>query len=252
VMLADVTGINLAEQTVEAICPGIGNRKFVYDFLVVATGMRPSYFGHDEFAQNAPALKNLSDAETIRSKILTAFEVAESTNNEEERARQMTFVLVGAGPTGVELAASIAHLVSVTLRKNFRSIDPTKSRIVLLDGGSRVLATFAESLSIKVARRLQKLGVEVRTGVKVEKVDKQGVIAAGERIPSATVLWTAGVAASPVIKMLGTTADRAGRALVGPFMDIPEAPNVFIAGDANSVIQDGRPVCSALRVFSAT
>jgi NADH dehydrogenase len=252
VMLADVTGINLAEQTVEAICLGIGNRKFVYDFLVVATGMPPSYFGHDEFAQNAPALKSLSDAETIRSKILTAFEVAESTNNEEERARQITFVLVGAGPTGVELAASIAHLVSVTLRKNFRSIDPTKSRIVLLDGGSRVLATFAESLSIKVARRLQKLGVEVRTGVKVEKVDKQGVIAAGERIKSATVLWTAGVAASPVIKMLGTTADRAGRALVGPFMDIPEAPNVFIAGDANSVIQDGRPVCSALRVFSAT
>ncbi len=242
VVLADVTGINLAEHTVEAICPGFGSRQFVYDFLVVATGMHPSYFGHDEFAQNAPALKNLNDAVTIRSKILTAFELAELTNNEEERARQMTFVLVGAGPTGVELAASIAHLVSVTLRKNFRSIDPAKCRIVLLDGGKRVLPTFAESLSIKVAKRLQKLGVEVRTGVKVEKVDEQGVIAAGERISSATVLWTAGVAASPVIKMLGTTSDRSGRALVGPYMDIPEAPNVFVAGDASSVIQDGGPV----------
>jgi NADH dehydrogenase len=242
VLLAEVKGINLGARTVEAICPGVGSRKLGYDFLVIATGMRPSYFGHDEFARFAPGLKSLNDAETIRTKILGAFELAESTDDEKERARQMTFVLVGAGPTGVELAASIAQLVSVTLRKNFRNINPAKSRIVLLDGGARVLPTFAESLSKKAARRLNKLGVEVLTGVKVEKVDDQGVIAAGGRIPSATVLWTAGVAASPVVKILGTTMDRAGRALVGSFLDIPEAPDVFVVGDAAALTQDGHPV----------
>jgi NADH dehydrogenase len=223
-MLADVTSINLRDRTVQGSCSGLGLRTFEYDFLVVATGMRPSYFGHDEFAPNAPGLKNLNDAETIRANILGAFELAESTDDEKERARQMTFVLVGAGPTGVELAASIAQMVSVTLRTNFRNIEPAKSRILLVDSGGRVLPTFAESLSKKVAKRLGKLGVEILTGVKVEKVDEQGIVAGGERIPSATVLWTAGVAASPVVKMLGTTMDRAGRAIVGPFLDIAEAP----------------------------
>jgi NADH dehydrogenase len=240
--LAEVKAINPAARAVEVICPGVGSRKFEYDFLVVATGMRPSYFGHDEFARFAPGLKTLNDAETIRTRILSAFELAESTDDEKERARQMTFVLVGAGPTGVELAASIAQLVSVTLRGNFRNIDPARSRILLLDGGARVLPTFAESLSKKAARRLKKLGVEVVTGVKVDKVDDQGVISAGERIPSATVLWTAGVAASPVVKLLGTTMDRAGRALVGPFLEIPEARDVFVVGDAAAMTQDGHPV----------
>src|SRR6202163_439820 len=230
VLLAEIKGINPGARTVEAVCPGIGSRKLEYDFLVIAAGMRPSYFGHDEFARFAPGLKSLNDAETIRTKILGAFELAESTDDPKERARQMTFVMVGAGPTGVELAASIAQLVSVTWRKNFGKIDPAKSGILLLDGGARILPTFAESLSRKAAKRLTKLGVEVSTGVKVEKVDDQGVIAAGVRIPSATVLWTAGVSASPVIKMLGTKTDRAGRAFVGAFMDIPEAPNVFVAG----------------------
>jgi len=153
VLLAEIKGINLGARTVEAICPGIGGRKLECDFLVIATGMRPSYFGHDEFAQFAPGLKSLNDAETIRTNILSAFELAESTDDPKERARQMTFVLVGAGPTGVELAASIAQLVSVTLRNNFRKIDPAKSRIVLVDGGARVLPTFAESLSRKAAKR---------------------------------------------------------------------------------------------------
>src|SRR3954454_2653302 len=242
VLLAEVKGINLGARTVEAISPGSGSRNLDYDFLVIATGMRLSYFGHDEFARFAPGLKSLNDAETIRTRILSAFELAESTEDPKERARQMTFVLVGGGPTGVELAASIAQLVSVTLRKNFRKIDPAKSRILLLDGGARVLPTFAESLSRKAARRLTKLGVEVSTGVKVEKVDDQGVIAAGVRIPSATVLWTAGVSASPVVKMLGTTMDRAGRALVGPLLDIAEAPGVFVVGDAAAITQDGHPV----------
>ena len=242
VLLGEVKGVDLGGHTIEIMCPGAGNRKLNYDFLVIATGMRPSYFGRDEFAQFAPGLKSLHDAETIRTKILSAFELAESTDDETERARQMTFVLVGAGPTGVELAASIAQLAAVTLRGNFRKIDPAKCRIVLLDGGARVLPTFADSLSQKAAKRLAKLGVEVSTGVKVEKVDDQGVIAAGARIRSATVLWTAGVSASPVVKMLGTKTDRAGRAFVGPFMDIAEAPNVFVVGDATAMTQDDRPI----------
>src|SRR5262249_50161479 len=160
--------------------------------------MHPSYFGHDEFARHAPGLKNLSDAETIRAKILGAFELAAATEDESERARQMTFVLVGAGPTGVELAASLAQMVKVTLRGNFRRIDPAQARVSLLDAGKRVMPPFAESLSRRVSKRLKTLGVKVFTGLKVETVDAEGVVAGGIRIPSATVLWTAGVAASPI------------------------------------------------------
>ena len=151
-------------------------------------------------------------------------------------------MLVGAGPSGVELAASLAHLVKVTLRGNFHRIDPTKASIILLDAGKRVLPTFAELLSRRVSKRLKKLGVKVTTDVKVEKVDEQGVIAGGTRIPSATVLWTAGVAASPIPKMLGTKTDRAGRALVDPFLKIVDAPGVFVVGDAASVMQNEHPV----------
>ena len=241
VLLAEVSGVSLADRTVDASCPG-GVRKVAFDFLVVATGMRPSYFGHDEFAPYAPGLKNLSDAETIRAKILGAFELAATTEDEGERARQMTFILVGAGPTGVELAGSLAHMAKVTLRGNFRRIDPAKASIILLDGAKRVLPTFAESVSRKVARRLEKLGVKVVTDVKVETVDDEGVIAGGSRIPGATVLWTAGVAASPIPKMLGTKTDRAGRALVDPFLKVVEVPGVFVVGDAASVMQNEHPV----------
>jgi len=243
VLLAEVTGVNVASRTIEASSPVVGARKIAYDYLVVATGMRPSYFGHDEFAQYAPGLKNLNDAETIRAKILGAFELAETTEDESERARQMTFVLVGAGPTGVELAASLAQMVKVTLRGNFRRIDPARSSIILLDAGKRVLPTFAESVSRKVAKRLERLGVKVVTDVKVETVDEQGVIVGGDRIPSATVLWTAGVAASPLSQMLGTKTDRAGRALVDPFLKVVDAPGVFVVGDAaSSVKQNEHPV----------
>ena len=242
VLLGEVTAVDVASRTVEVIAPGAGARKIAFDYLVVATGMRPSYFGHDEFARYAPGLKTLGDAETIRAKILGALELAATTEDEGERARQMTFVLVGAGPSGVELAASLAQLVKVTLRNNFRHIDPSKSTIILLDAGKRVLPTFVESISRKVTRHLQKLGVQVQTGVKVETVDAQGVVAGGKRIPSATVLWTAGVAASPIPKMLGTKTDRAGRALVDPFLKVMDAPGVFVVGDAASLMQDGRPV----------
>src|SRR5215813_7732044 len=242
VVLAEVTAVDLASRTIEAALPGAGVRKIAFDYLVVATGMRPSYFGHDEFARHAPGLKSLNDAETIRAKILGAFELAATTDDEAERARHMTFVLVGAAPTGVELAGSLADLVKVTLRGNFHRLDPAKSAIILLDASKRVLPTFAESVSRKVTRRLEKLGVKVLTGVKVETVDEQGVVAGGSRIASATVLWTAGVAASPVPKMLGTKTDRAGRALVDPFLKVVEAPGVFVVGDAASLMQNGHPV----------
>jgi NADH dehydrogenase len=242
VILAEVTGVDAASGTIEASSPGVGVRKIAFDYLVVATGVRPSYFGHDEFARYAPALKSLGDAETIRAKILDAFELAAMTEDGDERARQMTFVLVGAGPTGVELAASLAQMARVTLSGNFHRIDPSKSAIILLDAASRVLPTFAESLSCKVTRHLEKLGVKVLTGIKVETVDEHGVIAGGTRIPSATVLWTAGVAASTVPKMLHGKTDRAGRAIVDPFLNVVDAPGVFVVGDAASVMQNEHPV----------
>src|ERR1700692_397162 len=242
VVLAEVTGVDVASRTIEAATPGAGVLKMAFDYWVVATGMRPSYFGHDEFARYAPGLKSLGDAETIRAKILGAFELAATTEDEDERTRQMTFVLVGAGPSGVELAASLAHLVKVTLRGNFRRIDPAKASIILLDGAKRVLPTFADTLSLKVSKRLEKLGVKVLTDVKVETVDEKGVVAGDEMIPSATVIWTAGVAASPIPKMLGTKTDRAGRALVDPFLKVVDQPAVFVVGDAASVMQNEHPV----------
>jgi NADH:ubiquinone reductase (H+-translocating) len=242
VMLGEVTGLDMNSRSVEASCPGVGIRKIQFDYLVIATGMQPSYFGHDEFAKYAPGLKNLTDAETIRAKILSAYELADTTDDESERARHMTFVLVGAGPTGVELAASMAQLATVTLRGQFRRIDPAKSSIMLIEGGKRILPTFAENLAKKAARRLAKLGVKIMTGAKVEKVDENGVVADGKRIPSATVLWTAGVAPSPILKLLGAKTDRAGRVSVGPFMNVQDVSGVFVVGDASSVVRNGRPV----------
>jgi NADH dehydrogenase len=240
VLLAEVTAVDVDSRTIDAASPGAGVRKVAFDYLVVATGMRPSYFGHDEFARYAPGLKNLGDAEAIRA-ILGAFELAAMTEDENERARQLTFVLVGAGPSGVELAGSLADLVKVTLRGNFRRIDPSKSTIVLLDAGNRVLPTFAEALSRRdpAPDEARRQGPDRSQG---RTVDEQGVVAGGKRIPSATVLWTAGVAASPVPKMLGTKTDRAGRALVDPFLKVVDAPGVFVVGDAASVMQNGHPV----------
>lgn len=242
VMLGEVTGIDLTSRLVDVSCPGVDMRRIEFDYLIIAAGMQPSYFGHDEFARYAPGLKSLTDAETIRARILNAYELADATNDDDERARQLTFVLVGAGPTGVELAASMAQLAGVTLRGQFRRIDPAQSSIILIEGGKRILPTFAESLAKKAARRLEKLGVKIATGVKVELVDENGVIADGKRIPSATVLWTAGVAPAPILKLLGAKTDRAGRVSVGPFMNAPDVPNVFVVGDASSVVRDGRPV----------
>ncbi len=242
VMLGDVTGVDLSSREIEASCPGFGIRRIQFDYLIIAAGMRPSYFGHDEFARYAPGLKNLADAEAIRAKILSAYKSADATDDENERARQMTFVLVGAGPSGVELAASMAQLATVTLRGQYRRIDPAKSSIILIDGGPRILPTFNERLARKAARRLEKLGVGIVTGARVENVDENGVIADGKRIPSATVLWTAGVTASPIVKLLDAKTDRAGRVSVGPFLDVSDVSGVFVVGDAASVMSDGKPV----------
>jgi NADH dehydrogenase len=248
VMLAEVTAVDLKSRVVNVSFPTSGNHKIAFDFLIVAAGMQPSYFGHDEFARYAPGLKNLTDAETIRTKILSAYELAELSGDESERSRLMTLVLVGGGATGVELAASMAHMAKVTLRKNFRHIDPAKTSIVLIEGGNRILPTFAESLSKKATRRLEKLGVKVLTGTKVDKVDDQGVIAGGKRIPSATVLWTAGVAVSPVVKTLGVPTDRAGRLPVDPFLMVSGADGVFAVGDVSVLNQGGRPLPGVAQV----
>jgi NADH:ubiquinone reductase (H+-translocating) len=248
VMMANVTGVDLETRSVAADCLGLGPRTIVFDYLVTATGVQSSYFGHDEFAKYAPGLKTIADAEAIRTRILRAYEMAELTNDHRERARQMTFVLVGGGPSGVELAASLAQMATKTLRSNFRRIDPGKTSILLLEGSKRILPSYAESLSKKATKQLEKLGVKVMTGAMVEQVDEQGVIVAGTRIESATVLWMAGVAPSPIVKTLGAKTDRAGRACVDPFMNLPDNPRIFVIGDSASASQDGRPLPGVAQV----
>jgi NADH dehydrogenase len=242
VTLAEVVGIDSKSRSVDADYPGIGIRKIDFDYLVIAAGTQSSYFGHNEFAKYAPCLKTITDAETIRTKILSAFELAESTDDTNERQRHLTFVLVGAGPTGVELAASIAQMTTTTLRSNFRRINPADTSIFLLEGGKRVLPSFAESLSEKAAKRLAQLGVTVVTGAMVEHIDERGVSVGGKRIESGTVLWTAGVSPSPLVKMLGVATDRAGRACVDPLMNAPGTPWIFVVGDTATVMQNGRPL----------
>ena len=248
VLLGEVTDIELDSRRVKVSSPGLPTRHIEFDYLVVATGVRPTYFGHDEFAQFAPSLKTLTDAEWIRARILSAYERAEHMEDGAERARALTFVLVGAGPTGVELAASIAQMARITLRRNFRRINPADTRILLIEGAGRVLPTFSEPLCSKAARHLGRLGVELRTGVIVERVDATGVWVAGQRIESDTVLWTAGVQASPLIGQLGVKTDRAGRAIVGDVLDVPGHPQVFVIGDAAAVVRNGHPLPGVAQV----
>jgi NADH:ubiquinone reductase (H+-translocating) len=193
-------------------------------------------------------VKTLADAEAIRAKILSAYEAAEATADANERARQMTFVLVGAGPTCVELAGSIALIGSLTLGSNFRRTDPAKTSILLIEGRQRILPSYTERLSKKAAERLEKLGVTVMTGTSVEHVDEQGVIVAGKRIESATVLWVAEVAPSPILSTLGVTTDHAGRVCIGPFLEIPDKPGIFVVGDAAAATQASPPLPAVAQV----
>ena len=248
VVLAEVTGIDLPSKTVEVHAEGIGNRSVSFDYLIVASGSESSYFGHDEFAEFAPSLKTLADAEEIRAKILRAYEIAALTDDPGERSRQMTFAIVGGGPTGVELAASLATMARDTLRGNFRKLDPSRSKIVLIEGGKRILPTFHESLAADAEKRLRRLGVEIRKGSNVEHIDERGVVVAGERIECATVLWAAGVAPSPILKMLGAETDRGGRVIVDSQLRISSHRNVFVIGDAASIVQDGRPLPGVAQV----
>ena len=214
-----------------------------FDYLVLATGSTHSYFGHDDWAGIAPGLKSIDDATLIRRKILTAFERAEMTADAAARKRLLQFVIVGAGPTGVELAGTIAELAHHTLARDFRSIDPRSAKITLVEAGPDVLPVFHASLRSYARRALEKLGVEVRLGNPVTACDENGVLVGKERIEAATVIWAAGVAASPVGAWLGLSTGRDGKVAVAPDLSVPSNPNVFVIGDAARVVgADGKPV----------
>jgi NADH dehydrogenase FAD-containing subunit len=248
VIMGEVTGVDKGARCVVVNSPDREGVRISYDYLVLATGVRHSYFGHDEFARFAPGLKGLADAVAIRNKILAAFEQAEAEEDPAKHRDLLTFVLVGAGPTGVEMAGAIAVLVRNTLRSQFRRIDPTSARIILVDMANRILGTFPERLSTKAAKRLEKLGVEVRLGHGVDNIDADGVIVAGERIASKTVIWTAGVAPSPAGKWLGVATDRAGRVRAEKDCSVPGHPEVFVIGDTASHDQDGKPLPGVAQV----
>ena len=221
VIMGEVTGVDKEQRCVFVNSPDREHVPVPYDYLVLATGVRHSYFGQDEFEKFAPGLKNLADAVAIRNKVLQAFEQAEAEEDPKLHQDLLTFVLVGAGPTGVEMAAALAVLVRTTLHSDFRRIDPTKARIVLVNAAPNVLGTFAPDLSAAAQKRLEKLGVEVRLGHAVEKIDEDGIIVAGERIASKAVIWTAGVAPSPAGKWLGAETDKAGRVRVQGDLRVP-------------------------------
>jgi NADH dehydrogenase len=217
-------------------------RALAYDFLVLAAGATHAYFGHDDWAAHAPGLKTLDDALHIRRRILSAFERAEAEADPDARRAWLTFAIVGGGPTGVELAGTLAEIARHTLEREFRRIDPREARVLLLEAGRRVLASFPESLSAKARRQLGKLGVEIRTGMPVAAIDGEGVTLGAERIVARTVLWAAGVAASPLARSLGVELDRQGRVPVLPDLRAPGIDNVYVAGDLASLRQDGKAV----------
>ncbi len=232
VLLGEVTAVDTARRVVD-----VGDRSLPFDYLVVATGSTHSYFGHDDWQPYAPGLKSIDDATTIRRRILRAFEAAEMEVDAARRDRLLRFVIVGAGPTGVELAGTIAELARFTLAADFRRIDPRSAKIVLVEAGPRVLAAFKEPQSNYALRSLARLGVEVRVNAAVTACDETGVSIGAERLDSATVIWAAGVAASPAGRWLGAPTDRAGRVLVEP--DLSTGGNVFVVGDAASLTLPG-------------
>jgi NADH dehydrogenase len=238
VLMDEVVGVDTARSRVVA-----RRGEIEFDYLVLATGSTHSYFGHDDWAGIAPGLKSIDDATLIRRKILMAFERAEMTTDPAERRRLLQFVIVGAGPTGVELAGTIAELAHHTLARDFRSIDPRGAKITLVEAGPHVLPVFHESLRAYARRALEKLGVEVRLGQAVTACDERGVLVGSERIEAATVIWAAGVAASPVGAWLEVATGRDGKVAVAPDLSVAGTPNVFVIGDAARVVgADGKPV----------
>lgn len=213
-----------------------------YDALLLSSGATHSYFGKDQWAEFAPGLKTLTDALHLRRRMLEAFEHAEAETNPAARDAWLSFAIVGGGPTGVELAGALAEIARHTLKGEFRNIDPRKTRVRLIEASPRVLSTFPEDLSAKAQLQLERLGVEVLTGTGVTHIDSLGCTVGDTFIPARTVLWAAGVAASPLGRALGVPVDRAGRVLVQPDLSVPEHPEIFVAGDLASLQQDGKPV----------
>src|ERR1700678_2602196 len=239
VMLGSGTGVDAAAKQVILGGNNKAGIRISYDYLVLATGATHSYFGHDEFAAFAPGLKSLSDAESLRNHLLEVFEKAEIEDDPDRRQALMTFVLVGAGPTGVEMASAIAVMTQTTFRKDFRRIDPKSAHIVLADMASRPLGPFSEKLSEASRLHMVSLGIDVRLGKPVKTIDGDGVVIGDERIQAKTVVWTAGVAPSPAGKWLGCAVDRAGRVRIQPDLTVPGRPDVFVVGDTASLDQDG-------------
>ena len=242
VLLGDAVAIDAAAKRVLLADGELG-----FDYLIVAAGLTHSYFGHSAWAQHAPGLKTLDDALEIRRRILIAFERAEREPDAAKRAAWLTFVVIGGGPTGVELAGTLAEIARHTLTNEFRTIDPSKARVLLLEGGRRILNTYPETLSAKAVRQLQRLGVEVRVGAHVNDVDDAGVSVdvsgrENERISARTVLWAAGVQATALAQSLPGPRDKVGRLLVTPTLQLADADSIFVIGDLASIAQDGKPV----------
>jgi NADH dehydrogenase len=255
VLLAEARSIDAARKVVSLDPrpgdpgPGDGMDLLAYDYLIVATGATHAYFGHPEWEGRAPGLKTLDDALEMRRRVLLAFEAAERETDEARQRRLLTFIIVGGGPTGVELAGALAEIARRTLAEDFRAINPASARIVLIEGSSHLLTAFPASLQTAAIRSLERLGVEVRTGAVVTGIDGEGVLwrrasdsaGTGEtRLAAQTVLWAAGVAASPLVRSLGVPLDRVGRVAVEPTLAVPGRPEVFVVGDVCAFEQEGR------------
>lgn len=238
VVMAEADRIDVTKKTV-----GSGDTLWDYDYLVLACGARHSYFGKDAWEENAPGLKTLEQATEIRRRILLAFELAERETDPTKQRALLTFVIVGGGPTGVELAGAIAEISRTTLEKDFRKIDPARTRVILIEAGSRLLAAFDPTLSKRAARDLEGIGVQIWTSTRVTDVTKNGVSLANESVEANTVLWAAGVLPSSTGKMLGTPLDRGGRVMVGPDLTVLEYPEVFVIGDQSHALDaEGNPL----------
>ena len=238
VILGEVCGVSPTQHTVSL---GDG-RLLTYDWLILATGATHTYFGHDEWSSVAGGLKRIDDATLLRRRILLAFERAESATNPLDRQRLLTFVVIGGGPTGVELAGALAELSRKTLASDFRSIHPDQTRIILIEGGPRLLPTFPEELSAFAAAELERMGVEIWLKSAVTSCMADGIVASGARHEAGTILWAAGVAASPAAQWVGASADRAGRVLVDSNLWVHGVSDIFAVGDTAAVMQDGKPV----------
>ena len=239
VILGEASSIDTRRKIVQLL-----DGEVAYDFLIVASGATHSYFGHDEWLEPAPGLKTLEDAVEIRRRVLVAYEAAEREVDAAEVANWMTFVIIGAGPTGVEMAGALAEISRRVLERDFRKIDPGKARIILIEAGPKVLPAMSPESSASARRQLERLGVEVITDSPVTAVDDRGVVHGGTRLDSRTVIWAAGVAASPLGKTLGADVklDRAGRVIVNQDLSVPGADGVFVIGDLASIKSDGKPV----------